>query len=123
MVEAIVGGEGAERGLLFPVTRGEGYASEIASFYHMGVRTIQNQLKRMERDGLPVNKLSGRNRIYKFNRRYAFLAQVEALPSNALGMAPANLRETLTVVKTRPGRTGKPLQCNRHAAKGRKRVR
>ena len=54
MIEAIVGSEGAERVLLFLVARGEGYASEIASFYDMDVSTVQNQLKRMERDGLIV---------------------------------------------------------------------
>ncbi len=109
MIEAIVGSEGAERVLLFLAARGEGYASEIASFYEMDVSTVQNQLKRMERDGLLVNKLSGKTRVYRFNPRYAFLAEVEALLSKALGMAPANLRDSLTVIRRRPRRTGKPL--------------
>ncbi len=109
MIEAVVGSEGAERVLLFLAARGEGYASEIASFYDMDVSTVQNQLKRMERDGLLVNKLSGRTRVYKFNPRYALLPEVEALLSKALGMAPANLREGLTLVRRRPRRTGKPL--------------
>ena len=109
MIEAIVGSEGAERVLLFLAARGEGYASEIASFYDMDVSTVQNQLKRMEREGLLVNKLSGRTRVYKFNPRYAFLVEVEALLAKALDMAPASLRESLTVVRRRPRRTGKPL--------------
>ena len=109
MIEAIVGSEGAERVLLFLIARSEGYASEIASFYDMDVSTVQNQLKRMEREGLLVNTLSGRTRVYRFNPRYAFLTEVEALLSKALGMAPANLREALTVVRRRPRRTGKPL--------------
>ena len=109
MIEAIVGSEGAERVLLFLIARSEGYASEIASFYDMDVSTVQNQLKRMEREGLLVNTLSGRTRVYRFNPRYAFLTEVEALLSKALDMAPANLREALTVVRRRPRRTGKPL--------------
>ena len=109
MIEAIVGSEGAERVLLFLAARGEGYASEIASFYDMDVSTVQNQLKRMEREGLLVNNLAGRTRVYRFNPRYAFLTEVEALLSRALEMAPANLREALTVVRRRPRRTGKPI--------------
>ena len=109
MIEAIVGSEGAERVLLVRSARGDGYSSEIASFYDMDVSTVQNQLKRMERDGLLVNQLFGRTRVYRFYPRYAFLAEVEALLSKALGMAPANLRDSLTVVRRRPRRTGKPL--------------
>lgn len=109
MIEAIVGSEGAERVLLFLAARGEGYASEIASFYDMDVSTVQNQLKRMERDGLLVNKLSGRTRIYRFNPRYAFLVEVKALLEKAISMAPPKVRDTLTVVRRRPRRTGKPL--------------
>jgi DNA-binding MarR family transcriptional regulator len=109
MIEAIVGSEGAERVLLFLIARDEGYASEIASFYAMDVSTVQNQLKRMEREGLLVNKQTGRTRVYKFNPRYAFLAEVEALLAKALSLAPQKLREALTVVRRRPRRTGKPL--------------
>jgi len=109
VIEAVVGSEGAERVLLFLAARGQGYASEIASFYDMDVSTVQNQLKRMERDGLLVNKLSGKTRVYKFNPRYAFLAEVKVLLSKALDMAPAKLREALTMTRRRPRRTGKPL--------------
>jgi DNA-binding MarR family transcriptional regulator len=109
MIEAVVGSEGAERVLLFLAARGEGYASEIASFYDMDVSTVQNQLKRMERDGMLVNKLSGKTRVFKFNPRYAFLEELEALLAKALEMAPAKLRESLTVVRRRPRRTGKPI--------------
>ncbi len=109
MIEAIVGSEGAERVLLFLAARGEGYASEIANFYDMDVSTVQNQLKRMERDGLLANKVSGRTRVDRVNPRDAFRAEVEALLSKALAMAPANLREALTVIRRRPRRTGKPL--------------
>jgi len=109
MIEAIVGSEGAERVLFCLAARGGGYASEIASFFDMDVSTVQNQLKRMEREGLLVNRQSGRTRVYKFNPRYAFLAELEALLARALRLAPADLREALTVVRRRPRRTGKPL--------------
>jgi DNA-binding MarR family transcriptional regulator len=99
MIEAIVGSEGAERVLLFLIARDEGYASEIATFYDMDVSTVQNQLKRMERQGLLINKQAGRTRVYKFNPRYAFIAEVKALLARALSLAPQDVREALTLVR------------------------
>jgi len=109
MIEAIVGSEGAERVLLFMAARGEGYAREIASAYGMDVSTVQNHLKRMERDGLLVNATVGRTRVYRLNPRYAFKEEVEALLNKALEKAPPVLRDKLTLVRRRPRRAGKPL--------------
>ncbi len=109
MIEALVGSEGAERVLLFMAAREEGYASEIAKVWDMDVSTVQNQLKRMERDGLLVNQLAGRTRIYKFNPRYAFLDETRELLAKALLMLPVAKRDELTLQRTRPRRVGKPL--------------
>jgi len=109
MIEAIVGSEGAERVLLFLAAREKGYASEIANTYGMDVSTVQNQLARMERDGLLVNSKAGRTRIYEINPRYAFKDEVEALLIKALSMAPQSLQDTLRYNRRRPRRTGKPL--------------
>ena len=79
MIEAVVGSEGAERVLLFLAAREKGYAREIAKLWDMDVSTVQNQLKRMERDGLLINKQTGRTRVFEFNPRYAFLEPVKRL--------------------------------------------
>jgi predicted transcriptional regulator len=109
MIEAIVGSEGAERVLLFLAARDEGYASEIADQWQMDVSTVQSQLKRMERDGLLVSSTQGRTRIYRFNPRFAFKDEVEALLNKALIMLPDSVKETLLLDRRRPRRTGKPL--------------
>lgn len=109
MIEAIVGSEGAERVLLFLAAREQGYAREIAVAWDMDVSTAQNQLKRMERDGLLISKTIGRTRVFQFNPRYAFKEEVLALLKKALQRLPPDLRDELVLRRTRPRRTGKPL--------------
>lgn len=109
MLEAVVGSEGAERVLLFIAARGQGYALEIAQTFDMSVSNVQKHLERMERDGLLVNEKIGRTRIYRFNPRYAFKQEVEALMAKALTLAPEALSNQLLLDRRRPRRKGKPL--------------
>ncbi|MBN7797384.1 winged helix-turn-helix domain-containing protein [Parahaliea mediterranea] len=109
MIEAIVGSEGAERVLLFLAARGSGYPREIANSWSMDVSTVQNQLLRMERDGLLVSRKVGRTRVFEFNPRYVFKDEVKALLAKALKQLPSEVLEQLTLLRTRPRRTGKPL--------------
>ncbi|MEX0828398.1 MAG: winged helix-turn-helix domain-containing protein [Haliea sp.] len=109
MIEAIVGSEGAERVLLFLAARGSGYPREIATIWSMDVSTVQNQLLRMERDGLLVSRTVGRTRVFEFNPRYAFRDEVKALLNKALIQLPSGVQEKLTLHRKRPRRTGKAL--------------
>jgi DNA-binding MarR family transcriptional regulator len=109
VIEAIVGSEGAERVLLFLAARGTGYPTEIARTWSMDVSTVQNQLLRMEREGLLVSRTVGRTRLFEFNARYVFRDEVAALLEKALTMLPGEIQEQLTLQRKRPRRTGKPL--------------
>jgi predicted transcriptional regulator len=109
VLEAVLGSEGAERVLLFLAARGQGYALEIAKTFDMSVSNVQKHLERMERDGLLVNAMVGRSRVYSFNPRYAFKNEVEALLNKAVTMSPPPLQEVLTLNRRRPRRAGKPL--------------
>ena len=109
MIEAIVGSEGAERVLLFLAARDSGYPREIANSWSMDVSTVQNQLLRMERDGLLVSRTVGRTRVFEFNPRYAFKDEVKALLNKALTQLPSGVREQLTLQRKRSRRTDKPL--------------
>lgn len=109
MIEAIVGSEGAERVLLFLAARNTGYPREIANTWSMDVSTVQNQLLRMERDGLLVSRTVGRTRVFEFNPRYAFKNEVKALLNKALTQLPPGVQEQLTLHRKRPRRTGKTL--------------
>lgn len=107
MIEAIVGSEGAERVLLYLAARNSGYASEIAGTWSMDVSTAQNQLLRMERDGLLISRKVGRTRVFEFNPRYAFKDEIRALLDKALTQLPPSVQEELTLNRKRPRRTGK----------------
>ena len=95
--------------LLFLTARGSGYPREIANSWSMDVSTVQNQLLRLERDGLLVSRTVGRTRVFEFNPRYAFKDEVKALLDKALTRLPPNVQEQLTLQRKRPRRTGKPL--------------
>ncbi len=109
MIEAIVGSQGAERVLLFLAARDSGYPREIASYWSMDVSTVQNQLLRMERDGLLVSRKVGRTRVFEFNPRYVFKDEVRALLNKALTQLPSDVQDQLTLQRSRPRRSGKPL--------------
>ncbi|PLW81045.1 ArsR family transcriptional regulator [Kineobactrum sediminis] len=94
---------------MFLAARNEGYASEIANQWNMDVSTVQSQLKRMERDGLLISSTRGRTRIYRFNPRYIFKEETQALLNKALLHLPDSLQATLLLDRRRPRRTGKPL--------------
>ncbi len=108
MIEAIVGSEGAERVLLFLAARGSGYSREIATFWSLDVSTVQNQLLRMERDGLLVSRKVGRTRVFEFSQRYLFVEEVKALLAKALTQLPPEVSDRLALQRVRPRRTGKP---------------
>ena len=109
MLEALVGSTNAERVLLFLTARGEGYASEIARTYGVGPSLIQKQLDRMERDGMLVAQQLGRTRVYSFNPRFPFEAEVRALMLKALQLYPQEFQDKLNLNRRRPRKKGKPL--------------
>jgi len=109
MLEALVGSTNAERVLLFLSARGEGYANEIARTYGVGPSLIQKQLDRMERDGLLVARPVGRTRVYSFNPRFPFGAEVRELMLKALKSYPDELQAKIRLDRRRPRRKGKPL--------------
>lgn len=109
MLEAVVGSTGAERVLMYLTAREHGYATDIARVFDLRQSTVQNQLARMEREGLLVSERVGRTRVYRFNPRYAFLDETRALMEKALSLAPESVQDKLLLNRRRPRRAGKPL--------------
>ena len=109
MLEPLLGSTNAERVLLFLLARSEGYASEIARFFETDLYGIQKQLDKLETGGVLASRKAGRTRLYRFNPRYSFLKELQALLRKVLSFYPDEERERLTVVRRRPRRRGKPL--------------
>ncbi|MDR3558278.1 MAG: winged helix-turn-helix domain-containing protein, partial [Candidatus Pacebacteria bacterium] len=98
-----------ERTLLFLLAREEGFAREIAKFYNTGLAPIQKQLQKFESGGVIYSRLVGKTRLYAFDPRYAFKAEIESLLQKALTFYPKDEQEKLLMNRRRPRRAGKPL--------------
>jgi hypothetical protein len=109
MIKVLLGSKYAEKVVIFILTREEGYAREIASFYNTDVKPIQMQLEKFEKGGVLVSRSVGRTRPYEFNPRYPFLAELKALLEKALSFYPADEQEELTMNRRRPRAKGKNL--------------
>ncbi len=109
MLEPLLGSVNAERVLIYLFARTEGYATEIARFFETDLYGIQKQLDKLEGAGVLASRKVGRTRLYRFNLRYSFVKELQALLEKALSFYSDEKREALMVVRRRPRRRGKPL--------------
>jgi hypothetical protein len=109
MIEVLLGSKNAERVLIFIFAREEGYAREMARFFHTDLKSIQNQLDKMEAGGVLVSRTVGRTRPYILNPRYPFLNELKSLLEKALSFYPASEYEELVMNRRRPRSRGKEL--------------
>lgn len=109
MIEVLLGSKNAERVLIFLLSRTEGYAREIASFYQTDLKSIQMQLDKFEKGGVLVSRLVGKTRPYTFNPRYPFLNELKPLLEKALSFYSAKEQDELKMNRRRPRAKGKVL--------------
>lgn len=109
MLEGLLGTVNREKVLLFLLAREECYPREVARFFDTDLRTIQNQLEKLEAGGVLYSRLVGNTRIYAFNPSYPFLEEIKILLEKALTFYPAAERDRLVMGRRRPRRKGKPL--------------
>lgn len=109
MIEVLLGSKNAERVLIYIFAREEGYPREIARFFDTDLKSIQNQLDRLEAGGVLVSREVGRTRPYGFNPRYPFLNELKALLEKAFSFYSAKEQEQLMMNRRRPRARGKDL--------------
>ncbi|MFK5927058.1 MAG: hypothetical protein QM483_10550 [Desulfuromusa sp.] len=109
MLEGLFGSANKEKVLLYVYARDEGYPREVAKYYNIDLRTIQNQFEKLELGGVLYSRMVGRTRLYTFNPRFIFLSELKQLLDKALSFYPAEERERLLMNRRRPRRKGKPL--------------
>ena len=109
MLEGLWGNPVIEK-ILFTLLRyGEGYPLGMAKNFGEPVNRFQQQLKRLEDNGIIVSRLIGNVRLYAFNPRYPFLKELTALLSKAYEFIPDDEKDKYYKKRTRPRRAGKPL--------------
>jgi hypothetical protein len=109
MLEPLFGSLCREQVLQFILAFETGYATEIKTFYGIGLDPVQKQLEKLEFGGVLVSQNVGKAIVYSFNPRYAFLNELKSLLLRAREFYKPELIEQLTNIRKRPRRQGKPL--------------
>jgi hypothetical protein len=109
MIEVLLGSKNAERVLIYIFAREEGYPREIARFFNTDLKSIQNQMDKLEAGGVLVSREVGRTRPYVFNPRYPFLSELNSLLAKAFSFYKPKEQEELTMNRRRPRSKGKEL--------------
>ena len=109
MIEVLLGSKNAERVLIYIFAREEGYPREIARYFNTDLKSIQNQMDKLETGGVLVSREVGRTRPYVFNPRYPFLNELKSLLETALSFYPAKEQNELKMNRRRPRAKGKEL--------------
>lgn len=109
MLEGLFGTVNKEKVLLYVYARDEGYPREVARYYDIDLKTIQNQFEKLELGGVLYSRMVGRTRLYTFSPRFVFLSELKQLLEKALSFYPEEERERLLITRRRPRRKGKPL--------------
>ncbi len=109
MLEGLFGNITVEKILFYLNAYGEGYPLGMARIFDMSVNRIQQQLRRLENNGIVASRLTGNVRIYTFDPRYPFLKELRSLITRAYEFLPETEKDRYYRMRTRPRRAGKPL--------------
>lgn len=108
MLNRLFGSRSAELVLYYLSLYEKGYATKISRLFGISLNTIQKQLIKFEDAGILVSFSEGRTKLYQWNPRYPFLAELRALLDKALDYLPDSEKLIFAQNRSRPRRTGKP---------------
>ena len=111
MLEALFGNESIERVLFYLFKNKTCYALQLKKQFKTSLSSMQQALLRLERGGILASTLVGKTRVFQFNPRYLFLAELLSFLRHAYETLPEEFKKKYyeTPVRKRPRRTGKPL--------------
>jgi transcription initiation factor IIE alpha subunit len=108
MLAKLFGSRSAELVLYYISVYEKGYATRISNLFGLSLNSVQKQLIKFEETGILVSFLEGRTRVFRWNHRYPFLPELQALLVKALKYLPDSEKSQYFRERTRPRRTGKP---------------
>ena len=108
MLEGVFGNPVIEKIFFTLLVYGDGYPLGMANTFDEPVNKFQQQLKRLEENGIIVSRLVGRVRLYTFNPRYPFLDELQSLIARAYEYVPDKEKGLYYRKRTRPRKKGKP---------------
>ena len=83
----------------------------LTKVFDTALDPIQKTLRKLEEGGLLVSFLEGKTRVFKWNPRYPFLEEIQALAKKAYSFLPTPIQKIQyqSIKRKRPRKTGKPL--------------
>lgn len=111
MLEYLFANKNVEKVLMYLCLHGKANATELSRSFGSALDPIQKTLRKLEEGGLLASFLEGRTRVFQWNPRYPFLAEIQALIKKAYSFLPPDIQETQyqSTKRKRPRKTGKPL--------------
>lgn len=109
MLDKILGSKTAQKIFLHLYHYGESYPSAVAKDFKISLGQVQRQFDRFEDTGIIISKLSGRTRIYQFNKKQAIVKPFIEIIKRVYESIPLDEKEILFATRRRPRRKGKPV--------------
>jgi predicted transcriptional regulator len=111
MLEYLFSNKNVEKILMYLSLHEKANATELSRSFGTALDPIQKTLRKLEEGGLLVSFLEGRTRVFQWNPRYPFLAEIQTLANKAYSFLPPDIQELRyhSTKRKRPRKTGKPL--------------
>ena len=110
MLDKILGSKTAQKIFLHLYHYSESYPSAVAKDFKISLGQVQRQFDRFEEAGIIISKLSGRTRIYQFNKKQgAAVRPFIELVKVFYDSIPLKEKEEIFQTRRRPRRKGKPV--------------
>ncbi len=109
MLDQILGSETAQKIFLHLFHHGESYPSAVAKDFKITLGQVQRQFDRFERAGILISKLSGKTRVYQFNKKNPLTSPFMELVKRVYDSIPLEEKQLIFNTRRRPRRAGKPV--------------
>lgn len=109
MLDQILGSQTAQKIFLHIYHHGESYPSAVAKDFNISLGQVQRQFDRFETAGILISKLSGKTRVYQFNKKNTLTTPFIEMVKRVYESLPLEEKESLFSTRRRPRRAGKPV--------------
>jgi DNA-binding transcriptional ArsR family regulator len=109
MLDQILGSKTAQKIFLHLFHHGESYPSAVARDFSITLGQVQRQFDRFENAGILISKLSGRTRVYQFNKKNTLTSPFIEMIRRVYDSIPLEEKEKIFGKRRRPRRAGKPV--------------
>lgn len=107
MIAELLGGNTAEKTLMYLTAMGEGYPTEIAKACKISSTQVLRTVERLENADILIGNNIGRARVYKLNDRWFLADKLKELLDKALLFMPVDEQELYFSKRKKPRKKNK----------------